>query len=259
MPTTHHSNSTRLLLARLMAAACAFAVAAAGAWVAVNAFEHRATAEPLTTVCTAILAAVLVRLSVVCWSAMSQVEYVELLRDAEPVRSRATPTGSRWALRLASLFLTIATGILGAGGASARSAPAPVAAVQALSAAPVPTFDALPSHPGFAPLTATSSPASPTTPDASCRDLGPGWKPADQLGCDVLLGSGQARTSAHSEPYVVKRGDTLWGIAAAHLAPDASATRIAASVQDWVRANPSLIEPNSIRVGDELHRPRVVR
>lgn len=64
------------------------------------------------------------------------------------------------------------------------------------------------------------------------------------------------RPSAAGE-VVVKRGDTLWAIAADHLGPDATAPAIAAEWPRWYAANRAVIgdDPDLILPGTILHPP----
>jgi resuscitation-promoting factor RpfA len=56
---------------------------------------------------------------------------------------------------------------------------------------------------------------------------------------------------------VVRRGDTLWGLAARHLPPDSSAAAIAAEWPRWFEANRRVIgaDPDLIRPGQRLRPP----
>ena len=56
-------------------------------------------------------------------------------------------------------------------------------------------------------------------------------------------------------------GDTLWGIAARHLAPDASAAEVTRAWHAWYAANRVEIgpDPSVIRPGERLHPPAPVR
>ena len=120
------------------------------------------------------------------------------------------------------------------------------------------------------------------------RQLPPGWSP-DRPAADPLddQNRGQPTRQVHSltsEPtargpadrpgaarhgasgpdgagrpasVVVRRGDTLWDIAARHLAPGANDAQVAAAWPRWHAANRSTIgpDPNLILPGQRLHRP----
>lgn len=70
---------------------------------------------------------------------------------------------------------------------------------------------------------------------------------------------GLARVPSHpdSRAVVVRRGDTLWDIAAAHLPTTASDARIAAAWPAWYAANRTVIgrDPHLIRPGQRLSPP----
>jgi resuscitation-promoting factor RpfA len=80
--------------------------------------------------------------------------------------------------------------------------------------------------------------------------------PADRPGS---AGHGATRPDGASRlaSVVVRRGDTLWDIAARHLAPGANDAQVAAAWPRWHAANRSTIgpDPNLILPGQRLHRP----
>jgi nucleoid-associated protein YgaU len=59
---------------------------------------------------------------------------------------------------------------------------------------------------------------------------------------------------------VVRRGDTLWDIARAHLGPDATDAEVAAEWPRWHEANRSVIgaDPDALLPGQVLHAPDAV-
>jgi nucleoid-associated protein YgaU len=59
------------------------------------------------------------------------------------------------------------------------------------------------------------------------------------------------------DEVVVRRGDTLWGIAARRLGPSASDARIAAEWPRWYAANRAVIgdDPDRLRPGQRLQAP----
>lgn len=79
-------------------------------------------------------------------------------------------------------------------------------------------------------------------------------QPAEPL---ALLVSRPHRGRAVSDHVVVRRGDTLWDIAARALGPDASIADVAASWPDWYAANRSTIgpDPDLILPGQLLRPP----
>ena len=98
--------------------------------------------------------------------------------------------------------------------------------------------------------------------------LPPGWTPdrpaapprrAAPTSALSLVTTTPHRARAVSEEVVVRRGDTLWDIAARHLGPDASAADIAAEWPRWYVANRSLVgpDPGLIRPGQRLRPPRL--
>jgi nucleoid-associated protein YgaU len=64
-------------------------------------------------------------------------------------------------------------------------------------------------------------------------------------------------TSAASDTLTVRRGDTLWSIAAAHLGPGATDAEIAAEWPRWYEANTAVIgdDPDVIVAGQQLQAP----
>ncbi len=172
------------------------------------------------------------------------------------LRATASPEGNaqtlriapRLAARSATLLLALVVGapVAHAGGSpvhpdTSTSALAPVTTVAAtltdgteipLATAPLPAHEG-----GESDVSGTiSSSLGSTTPPRPVPL--PGWQ------------STRARPAtaqaARPEPagIVVKRGDTLWSIAAADLAPDASDTHIAAHWPRWYEANRLVIGPN---------------
>ena len=110
-----------------------------------------------------------------------------------------------------------------AAGASASAAPAPTAVPEP---APAPTPPQVPV--AAAPTTAPLVPSGPTSSD-----------------------------SAADGTVTVSAGDSLWAIAARHLAPDATDAEIAASWPAWYHANAAVIgpDPGHIVPGQELTVP----
>ncbi|MFF5791381.1 LysM peptidoglycan-binding domain-containing protein [Paeniglutamicibacter sp. NPDC012692] len=92
------------------------------------------------------------------------------------------------------------------------------------------------------------------TTAAESEVLSPGWLPQRiSLPLQRLLGG----ATRPSREVVVRPGDTLWSIAARHLAPEATAGDIAEAWPQWYAANRELIGPNpdSLAVGLVLTQP----
>jgi len=87
------------------------------------------------------------------------------------------------------------------------------------------------------------------------------WRPAPPVhtAVDPSLGVLRPSTGARQveEHVVVRRGDTLWDIAARHLGPEATAAQIAQDWPRWYAANRSLIgdDPDLILPGQRLIPP----
>jgi nucleoid-associated protein YgaU len=92
---------------------------------------------------------------------------------------------------------------------------------------------------------------------------GPGWTPSHPvvrpLPSPDLLSSSPGNGRQAADEVVVRRGDTLWGIAARHLGPDAPMSAIAAEWPRWYAANRTLIgpDPDVILPGQRLRAPNV--
>ncbi|GAB6901032.1 LysM peptidoglycan-binding domain-containing protein [Kineosporia succinea] len=114
---------------------------------------------------------------------------------------------------------------------------------------------------------------SGTGPDASAREkllqlLSPGWTPdrprptaatsghAADVGV-VAAAPRRATRQPLGQHVVVKRGDTLWSIAAQYLGPGATDTQIAHEWPRWYRVNRHLIgaDPHRLLPGERLRSP----
>lgn len=118
--------------------------------------------------------------------------------------------------------------------------------------APRPSPTTLPA-PGFAP-TRESPSASRTAPAA------PGWvpqRPTARDRSDPHLLTGRHRPDGDDRSVVVRRGDTLWSIAAARLGPEATDAEVARSWPQWYEANAAVIgpDPHDMRPGTLLTPP----
>jgi nucleoid-associated protein YgaU len=116
---------------------------------------------------------------------------------------------------------------------------------------------------GVAAATATTSPRTPG--GASPAELA-GWtpdrpapppKPQVGAGSVGLVTTTPRPERAVREALVVRRGDTLWDIAASHLGPDASPAEVAVEWPRWYAANRATIgpDPGLIRPGQRLRAP----
>lgn len=157
---------------------------------------------------------------------------------------------------------------------AARLAPAVVrrAAVLALGAglAGSPVWAALPAAatPAATVTTVTAPPtngAGVPTPDRPADDLR-GWTPDRPApptrrrvedGVHLVATAPRAGTSV-SDEVVVRRGDSLWDIAARHLGPGATAAEVAAEWPRWHAANRGVVgaDPDLICPGQRLSPPR---
>lgn len=251
---------TRQQLARTLAVSTALAIAGCAIALGQYAWAHGAQADPLITTCELVGTCALGRLAWVCALSVRDVSTLVAQPSVHPAEIRPAARAS-WSLRLAGLFLTAATALLGSNSALATSTTVGASTVAAAAAipglgAPLPTFVQAPDHPSFAPLNSTLASGTLEAELRDCEDLGPGWTMGATTGCDVLLGRPQPVVT---ESYTVMRGDSLWTIAAAQLDPDASARDIALELQAWTRANPQLVDPSDLRVGDVLVRPQSAR
>lgn len=93
-------------------------------------------------------------------------------------------------------------------------------------------------------------------PDPGFRPLAPPAPPVDAT-LGPLDSSDPRARGAVEEQYVVRRGDSLWHIAARHLGPWASATSIAREWPRWYAVNRDVIgpDPHHIEPGQRLLPP----
>lgn len=156
-------------------------------------------------------------------------------------------------------------GVAAIGGSLILATPANAAALQS------PTVQQLATHSTGEP--APAGPEEATDPEATANPgphgepgdaagttaaesevLSPGWLPQRiSLPLQRLLGG----ATRPSREVVVRPGDTLWSIAARHLAPEATTGDIAEAWPQWYAANRELIGPNpdSLAVGLVLTQP----
>jgi LysM domain len=117
------------------------------------------------------------------------------------------------------------------------------------AALPDPGFSALP-DPGWAP--------TPPEPEPTSG----GWVPTrptvrTQPDVRVLSPSPRSTTASQSSEVVVRRGDSLWSVAARHLGHDASDAEIAQAWPAWFETNRAVIgdDPDVLRPGQVLRPP----
>jgi nucleoid-associated protein YgaU len=187
-----------------------------------------------------------------------------------------SPTGrvlDRAAARIAPVILrNAAAAVLGVvvvttpAAAQAAVTTSPPAAAQAFAAssspAPVVAVRSAVAHqelsPAWLPI-----PADRAAPRGD--DLQPGWVPTRPLdapgarahaAAPVLAAPRRAAASQASE-VVVRRGDTLWSIAARHLGPGATDAEIALDWPHWFTANRAVVgsDPDLLRPGQRLRPP----
>jgi len=174
-------------------------------------------------------------------------------RGASRVSATVTPRAVR---RVIGVVLGVGMGLgVGAGpsvAAPARSAAVAVqdsahrvvlAAARAQATAPTAGGDALP-DPGWFP-----------TPD-------PGWTPEaptvrPQPDVSAVSPAGRRASAADPVGVVVRRGDSLWALAARHLGPGATDAEIAAEWPRWYTANRATIgpDPDLLLPGQVLRPP----
>jgi nucleoid-associated protein YgaU len=117
--------------------------------------------------------------------------------------------------------------------------------------------------PGYAVSSTAVSPVTKGDDDGSTPPApGPGWLP-DRPPPTIsphharLIAPALRPTSATSDTLTVRRGDTLWSIAAAHLGPGATDAEVAAEWPRWYEANRAVIgdDPDEIVPGQQLRAP----
>ncbi|WP_338748264.1 LysM peptidoglycan-binding domain-containing protein [Janibacter alittae] len=149
-------------------------------------------------------------------------------------------------------------------GASVGATIAPGTAVAAVHASAAPSPSGVPG-PDFT-STADSIPerAPAVAPSAGLPAVGPlsnpGWvpnRPPTRHRADPHLLTGTRRSATEGEAVVVRRGDTLWSIAATRLGPTATDLEIARAWPRWYEANRATIgeNPHSLLPGTQLTPP----
>ena len=130
-------------------------------------------------------------------------------------------------------------------GASVAGALGPTTAL-AEEVAPFPGFSA------SAPVDTAQPSAPPMPPPAGWVPTRPTQRP---VASPSLVTSGAS--PADRRTVVVHRGDTLWGLVAAHLGPDTTEAEVAAAWPRWYAANSSVIgaDPDLLLPGQVLKIP----
>lgn len=264
-------------------AVAAVAAGTLGWWLAVVAADLLAQTRspvPLAPEQALTLLAALVGLATATWLAVGVMlgALAHLPGPAGALGRRAAAAAPAFTRRAAAILVgaslggALAPGTATAGDA-APAAPA-VSAAGASSMVPSPAFT--PSEPG--PARALAGPATPETPawslDRPATPATPAWRAA-QAEPETAPTPGWVpdRPVVRPQPspslltsappaderpgVVVRRGDTLWDIARAHLGPDATDTEVAAAWPRWHDANRSVIGPDASRLlpGQLLHPP----
>jgi hypothetical protein len=220
-------------------------------------------------------------LLVTAWLSLAVV--VELLarvpgrvgRAARAVATAVTPVLVRRTLALL-LGAGVAAG-LGQGGASAASVgivvpqatpdpgpgarPLPEPGWLLAPPAPHPTDPPSPHQQGSRAPRAATAPNTSTAPHAGWVPTAPTTRPQPDV--RVLSPAPRSRADDHDTTVevVVRRGDSLWSIAARHLGPDPSEAEIAEAWPTWYAANREVIgpDPDLLLPGQVLRAPEVVR
>ena len=190
---------------------------------------------------------------------------------ARRLRDRITPVlVQRWAAVVlgASVTATVAPGTAVAAERSVTD-PSPTAVPETDSPdrawAPSPGWATTPHRP--APTGPTTLPAPGWTAGPSTRPQttpSPGWvprrPPPRPTGDPHLVTGRQRSTATHTtgaSPVVVRRGDSLWSIAAARLGAEATDAEIARAWPRWHATNRALLgdDPHALRPGMQLTPP----
>lgn len=191
---------------------------------------------------------------------------------ARRLRDRVTPVVvRRWAAVVLGASVS-ATVMPGTAVAMVRSSDAtPPGTVGQGMSVPAPGWQlaasptALPS-PGFTPADPGAgtaherSPARGTSATAQASPPSPGWvpgRPTTRYRDDPHLLTGRPRPTTPDRSVVVRRGDTLWSIAAAELGPEATDAEITRAWPRWHDANAAAIgpDPHLLRPGTVLSPP----
>lgn len=172
---------------------------------------------------------------------------------AGPLRAGAVRLAPRLAPRVSSALVALALTALPIGSAAAAGPGPSPAATSPAAASPAATA----STQAIEPKDFEMNNAEPQYAGRG-QAPEPGWLPTrPEATPDPLAISLLSRGEAAADAVVVRRGDTLWDIAARHLGEDADAGAIAAAWPRWYAANKSLIgpDPDLILPGTRLVPP----
>lgn len=181
--------------------------------------------------------------------------------DATPTDATATTTATTGATGSTARALGADPAVVPGTGATTHSLGAPAPGFVPSLVAPTPGF--VPTT-GAAPAPGdTAHPTHPASPtDQAAVAPSPGWRPdrptrmADPSRT-TLLSPAPRIGSATLDTVVVRRGDTLWSIAARALGPEATDAEIAHEWPRWYAANRDVIgdDPDVLQPGQSLVPP----
>lgn len=218
-----------------MGAEVALLSAGAAQWRDVQASGPASTAQILT------LCAALAGLAAGAWATL--VVLAALLAHLPGrVGRRASLVAAIWSPVAARRLAALLVGATLAGGASVSFASAAPGASRAI---PAVAHEAT----SPAPLVAATAPGP-----------GPGWTPSRPLvrpQASAALVTGSAVRGTSRSRMVVHRGDTLWGIVAGYLGPEAGDADVAREWPRWHEANRDVVgdDPDRILPGQVLRSP----
>lgn len=237
-----------LLVLGLAAGSVLLAGVAADTWLTVDAGAAASLPAALTLVAAGTCALGLAWLSLsVAAAAAAQ---LAPRREARLLRRVATPDAVR---HLVCALLGVAV----AGGSISTATAGERLVVAADVSDPAPQADLDPRWTAGTTGTASASPADD-------GDLDPGWTPAtpalaprETPSPELLTGMPRHDAAPETDEVVVRRGDTLWDLAARTLPPTATDAEIAAEWPRWYAANAATIgaDPDLLLPGQRLRVP----
>jgi hypothetical protein len=250
MAPTHRTWLLAGVASVATAATCTtFARIAQASW---SALAHTATANPADILLTMVAAAgFLLALWLGVATGLSALAGLPgaMGRVCESIARRVAPAAVR---KATAVVLGTALAAAVAPGTAASAAATPRHTVSAAAVAPARTSPlgvGIP-DPGLHPPSTV-----PEIPDPGFRPPAPAPPPVSAtMG---PLGAGSPRAATVDDRYVVRRGDTLWDVAARHLGPRATASAIAREWPRWYAVNRSVIgpDPHHIEPGQLLRPP----
>jgi nucleoid-associated protein YgaU len=231
-------------------------------WGTTGALTTVGAAGPADPGAVIALAAALAAWAVLTWLTVVTVAALATAAVAG-VGSRAHAVALSLAPGTARRIVSAALGLVLVGAPIAAALPADARVAGALTAAAD-----HPDHVGHADhaLRQVDLPAAPV-PDRPAATVPTGWTPdrpvrthrrAARREAAARLVTGPSRAERRvADEVVVRRGDTLWDIAARQLGPDASAADVAAEWPRWHRANREVIgsDPDLLLPGQRLVPP----